>query len=44
MNQSLTVIAAVIFGAIAFVGLNSLYILPESRVAIVLQFGDPSQP
>ena len=41
MNQSLTVIAAVIFGAIAFVGLNSLYILPESRVAIVLQFGDP---
>ena len=41
MNQSLGVVIAVIFGAIAFVGLNSLYILPESRSAIVLQFGDP---
>ncbi len=43
MGRFMTILGVIVFGALAFTALNSVFIVHQTEQAIVLQFGDPKR-
>lgn len=43
MGRFMTLLGVIVFGALAFIALNSVFIVHQTEQAIVLQFGDPKR-